>query len=73
MGIKTTLAGIAPSSDALARAANSGFNAAAMLQVAQDKVDEIISTLKFLNSDILTPAGDSSNASALSTLITDLG
>lgn len=72
MGIKTTLAGITPNADALAKAAGAGFNAAAMLQVAQDKCDEIIATLKFLNVDILTPAGDSSNASALSTLITDL-
>jgi hypothetical protein len=72
MGIKTTLLGITPSSDALAKAAGAGFNAAAMLQVAADKCDEIVATLKFLNSDILTPASDTANASTLSTLITDL-
>jgi hypothetical protein len=72
MGVKTTLAGITFTAGDKTQAEALGTDLTGFMELCTLKCQELTEMLTFLNTDILTPAGDSSNASTITTQITNL-
>jgi hypothetical protein len=72
MGVRATLAGITLTAGDKTQAATVGIDAAGLLAEAQLKCSEAIQQLNVLITDVLTPASDASNITALNAQITAL-
>lgn len=72
MGIKTALAGITLTAGDITQAETIGTDAKGEMLNAQLKCQELTVLLNYLITDVLTPAGDSSNVTTLNTQITAL-
>jgi hypothetical protein len=72
MGVKTNLAGITLSAADVKQAEAISTDINGMMAEAQTRCQELSAMLTFMVNDILTPAGDSANASTLTTQINAL-
>ena len=72
MGVKATLAGVTLSAADISQAKALGIDANGLMAVAQAKCDDLKQLLGVLVTDVLTPAGDSTNATTLTNQITAL-
>jgi hypothetical protein len=72
MGVKATLAGVTLTAADISQAEALGIDVKGMMATAQTKCDDLKQLLGVLISDVLTPAGDTTNASTLTAQITAL-
>jgi hypothetical protein len=72
MGVKATLAGVTLSAADITQAETLGIDAKGLMVVAQAKCDDLKQMLGVIINDVLTPAGDTTNAATLTTQITNL-
>jgi hypothetical protein len=72
MGVKATLAGVTLTAGDITQAETLGIDAKGLMGVAQAKCDDLKQLLGALVNDVLTPAGDSTNATTLTNQITAL-
>jgi hypothetical protein len=72
MRVKATLAGITLTAGDITQAETLGIDAKGLMVVAQAKCDDLKQLLGVLINDVLTPAGDSTNATTLTNQITAL-
>jgi hypothetical protein len=72
MGVKATLAGITLTGGDLTQAESLGLDVKGLMTTAQMKCDDLKSLLNLIASDVLTPAGDTTNAATLAAQVTAL-
>jgi hypothetical protein len=72
MSVKSSIAGITPSAADFTQAEKLGVDLAGNMQLLQLKCDELVDLMNFLVNDVLTPAGDTGNASTLTAQVTAL-
>lgn len=72
MGVKTALAAITLTAGDKTQAELIGSDVVGLMALADLKCRELITLLNFISADIMTPGGDSSNATTLGTQVTAL-
>jgi hypothetical protein len=72
MGVKATLAGVTLTAADITQAETLGIDVKGMMLTAGAKCDDLKQLLGVLVNDVLTPAGDTTNASTLTAQITAL-
>ena len=72
MGVRATLVGITLTTQDITQAESIGADVKGLFSLAELKCQELETLLNFIVNDILTPAGDTANASTFSTEVTAL-
>jgi len=72
MGVKATLLGVSLTAADISQAEALGIDVKGMMATAGAKCDDLKQLLGVLVNDVLTPAGDSTNATTLTAQITAL-
>jgi thiamine biosynthesis lipoprotein ApbE len=72
MGVKTNLAGITLTAADITKAESLSTDLPGMMAEAQTRCQELTVLLNYIVNDILTPAGDSANASTITTQVNAL-
>ena len=72
MGVKATLLGVTLTAADIAQAETLGIDVKGLMLTAGAKCDDLKQLLGVIINDVLTPAGDSTNATTLTTQITNL-
>jgi hypothetical protein len=73
MSVKSSIAAITPTAADVTQAEKLGVDLTGCLYNLQLKCDEIVDLLNFLNTDVFTPAGDTTNAATLTAQVTAVG
>jgi len=72
MGVRTTLLGVTLTAGDITQAETLGTDIKGCMALAELKCQEVIVLLNYLVNDVLTPAGDTANASTLTAQVTAL-
>lgn len=73
MSVKSAIAAISPIAASVTQAEKLGFDLNGNLTLLQLKCDELVDLMTTLNTDVFTPAGDTTASTAITTEVTAVG